>query len=314
MNKIWICQECKQQFNSRRIMYQHKREVHNVTKGHHYRGNYTCEFCKKDFVNISYQSFCNHVKHYCELNPNMTKIITKGHPQTEESKKKISEGMKKAHAEGRACEWIGRRTRSYAEQSWYNIFTNDFGEGTFENNFFVKKYFLDFAWPEKKIYFEVDGRPHFTEKGKEHDLKRTSFLEKEGWVLIGRCNWSLYQKMSFEEKENYIKKIESCINDAKPKDGTIMVDAGISTCHNKTHKNECKYSDRIDKRGRHNHKVMLETEWEERKKLILESNIDLSKFGWVRKVEEKTGLSKRQIEKTIDHFFDFFTGKIYRRK
>ena len=93
-----------------------------------------------------------------------------------------------------------------------------------------------------------------------------------------------------------------------------MVDVGMSTCHNKTPKNEYKYSDRIDKRGRHNHKVMLETEWEERKKLILESNIDLSKFGWVGKVEEKTGLSKRQIEKTIDHFFDFFTGKIYRRK
>ena len=38
---------------------------------------YTCEFCKKDFVNISYQMFCNHVKHRCELNPNMTKIIIK---------------------------------------------------------------------------------------------------------------------------------------------------------------------------------------------------------------------------------------------
>ena len=58
-------------------MYQYKREVHNITKDHHYRGNYTCEFCKKDFVNISYQMFCNHVKHRCELNPNMTKIIIK---------------------------------------------------------------------------------------------------------------------------------------------------------------------------------------------------------------------------------------------
>lgn len=299
-------------------MYQHKREVHNITKGHHYRGNYTCEFCKKDFVNISYQMFCNHVKHRCELNPNMTKIITKGkgHPQTEESKKKISEGMKKAHAEGRACEWIGRRTRSYAEQSWYNIFTNDFGEGTFENNFFVKKYFLDFAWPEKKIYFEVDGRTHFTEKGKEHDLERTSFLEKEGWILIGRCNWSLYQKMSFEEKENYVKKIEGCISDAKPKEGTIMVDSEKELLQ----KEQFEYREELIKQGKVNSlgrpcNYMISTEeWEERKKLILESNIDLSKFGWVGKVEEKTGLSKRQIEKTIDHFFDFFTGKIYRRK
>lgn len=29
--------------------------------------------------------------------------------------------------------------RSYAEQSWYNIFSNDLGQKTFVNNFFVKK-------------------------------------------------------------------------------------------------------------------------------------------------------------------------------
>jgi hypothetical protein len=44
--------------------------------------------------------------------------------------------------------------------------------------------------------------------------------------------------------------------------------------------------------------------------LILNSGIDVSKFGWVKKVTETTSLTKRQIEKTVKHF----NLKVFKRK
>lgn len=36
--------------------------------------------------------------------------------------------------------------------------------------------------------------------------------------------------------------------------------------------------------------------------MILNSGIDLTKYGWVGKVIEKTGLTKRIIENTVQRF------------
>ena len=38
------------------------------------------------------------------------------------------------------------------------------------------------------------------------------------------------------------------------------------------------------------------------------------KFGWVEKVIEKTGYTKRIIENTIKRFQEDFNGKYFRRK
>jgi very-short-patch-repair endonuclease len=150
-----------------------------------------------------------------DLNPNRKPGSYLGRKRTEEEKRKISEGQKLAHKEGRNCSWIGRRKRSFAEQYWFDLFTKELGENSFENNFPVKAeksaYFLDFAWPEKKLYFEVDGETHFTEEGKKHDSIRTEFLQKNGWVLIGRCRWSEYQKLTKDQKIKYFQEIENLL-------------------------------------------------------------------------------------------------------
>ena len=168
-----------------------------------------CQFCKKEWTTTK-TGWRVHELH-CYSNPNRKEGSFKGHKRSDEEKRKISEGQKLAHKEGRNSPWIGRRKRSYAEQSWYNIFTEKLGKGSFENNYVVPKenscYFLDFAWPTKKLYFEVDGETHYTQDGLEHDKLRTAFLEKEGWKLVGRCRWSEYQKLSFEEKEVFVNSI-----------------------------------------------------------------------------------------------------------
>lgn len=210
--KEYKCDYCLKTILGRNALLRHKKEEHNIKNGQQPKIKCYCSFCKREF---STRASRNRHENYCTENPN-AKTYVGGHPQSIETKKKISSSMKKAHKEGRAGEWVGRHERSYAEQSWYNIFSNDLGEKTFINNFFVKKYWLDFAWPDKKIYFEVDGRTHFTEDGILHDKERTEFLNNEGWTLIGRCNWSEYQKLSREEKEAFVKDIEQKILAVNP--------------------------------------------------------------------------------------------------
>ena len=55
-------------------------------------------------------------------------------------------------------------------------------------------------------------------------------------------------------------------------------------------------------------------EWEKRKEIILNSNIDMMKFGWVGKMEKATGLSKRIIENVLLKFPEVFEGKYFRKK
>lgn len=210
MNLIYKCKNCVETFNNKGELYKHQKEIHNIinNNGKQPRYNLTCKYCNVTrYINKAGMTL--HEKH-CDKNPD--KIPYHKYSMSEQGRKNISNGMKKAHEEGRASSWIGRRQRSYAEQSWFNIFTDK--NINFNNNYYVKPYWLDFAWPEKKIYFEVDGRTHYTEEGKLYDNKRTQILSSEGWTLIGRCNWSEYQKLSLEEKQKYVEKIIDFITNA----------------------------------------------------------------------------------------------------
>ena len=205
IHSIFTCKICKTTFTSKHELYEHKKLVHLVydNGGKQPKFYLTCKYCGI----IKYINKAAMTRHemYCDENPN--KLQCKGHKNTEAICKRISIAMKKAHREGRASSWIGRRKRSYAEQSWFNIFTNEGIE--FENNYHVHPYWLDFAWPDKKLYFEVDGKTHYTTEGRLHDEERTRILREQGWTLLGRCNWSEYQRLSKESKRTYVEVIIS---------------------------------------------------------------------------------------------------------
>lgn len=181
-------------------------------RGDYSRTNFRCRFCGETLSTTSF-GIKNHELH-CKSNPQRKSGSFFGHTQNDETRKRISVGMKIAHSDGRASSWIGRRKRSYAEQSWFNIFKKAFDLPEFHNNFFVKEfhYWLDFAWPEKKIYFEVDGETHKTKDGLQHDIKRTNDLASIGWELIGRCDWGQYQKLSFDKKKEFVDSVLEKIN------------------------------------------------------------------------------------------------------
>lgn len=313
---IWKCHYCDCSFNSKDKLYAHKNKEHKETKGKRPYSQYKCEFCGKEWLATA-STYKNHVKHWCKKNPSAEWLNT-SRKHTEESKRKISEGMKKAHAEGRASEWIGRRHRSYAEQSWYNIFVKDFGEDSFKNNYNVKKYFLDFAWPDKMIYFEVDGRTHFTDNGIKHDLERTEFLKNEGWTLIGRCNWSEYQKLSKEEKEKYVTEVENSIRTSIIKDNLIMattknINKGKAKIKMRFNKNDCATMKTLPKDESEYIKGLLELK-NKRWAIIQESNIDFTKYGWVKEIANLFGIAENKAGKYIKKNFPDFYKKCYVRK
>lgn len=91
---------------------------------------------------------------------------------------------------------------SYAEQYFETVFPKA------KRNYHVDKYFLDFAWPDKMIYFEVDGEQHYTPSGLIHDIERSELLKSLGWHIISRCRWSHFKKLCEKEKLNYVNVLK----------------------------------------------------------------------------------------------------------
>lgn len=67
---------------------------------------------------------------------------------------------------------------------------------------------------------------------------------------------------------------------------------------------------KVDSLGRVLTCVPTKNDWLKRKELILNCGVDITKFGWVGKVEKATGLSKRVIENTVK----YFDLKVFKRK
>ena len=205
---------------------------------------YTCQYCGKQCKNQN--SLRNHER-LCKKNPNRQHIeewshnekwkqkAGKGHkgwnqftkakklgipipPGTQtgksgtwggkhlstEHRKNISDGMKRAY-KGKSI-WATQREkrRSYAEQYFLQIFTDAFF------NHHVDRYFLDFAWPEKKIYIEVDGEQHYNDrKVIEHDIERERVLAALGWTCVCRIRWSTFIRLSKDAREEFVKGIQT---------------------------------------------------------------------------------------------------------
>ena len=113
------------------------------------------------------------------------------------TKEKISAGMKKAHAEGRAhnigqSRWNNKP--SYPEQWFMKVIETEFGDKNYIREFPFYKYSLDFAWPNKKFCVEIDGEQHYRQTNdgilqQKRDFEKDVLLKANGWFEI-RIAWS----------------------------------------------------------------------------------------------------------------------------
>lgn len=65
---------------------------------------------------------------------------------------------------------------------------------------------MDFAFVDKKIDVEIDGEQHYRPESIEHDNKRDTYLNNNGWIIY-RISWlelrnNFYKE--FTEFENFI--------------------------------------------------------------------------------------------------------------
>lgn len=111
---------------------------------------------------------------------------------TEEQRKKISNSMKKAHAEGRAhnigtCRWNNKP--SYPEEFFMKVIENEFTDKNYQREMPFIKYSLDFAWPHKKKVIEIDGEQHERfEEYRLRDQQKDELLKEHGWEVL-RIKW-----------------------------------------------------------------------------------------------------------------------------
>lgn len=119
----------------------------------------------------------------------------KGKTHTEETKKKISESMSKAQAEGRAynigqSRWNNEHSRP--EKWLIDVLQNEFKlieHVDYETELPFHRYALDFAWPEKKICIEIDGKQHSSDEQQiARDKMKDALLLQEGWKEL-RLTW-----------------------------------------------------------------------------------------------------------------------------
>jgi very-short-patch-repair endonuclease len=241
------------------------------------------------------------------------KAAQTGKPVSEETKKKISESMKKAQKEGRAYN-IGQsrwnNEHSIPEKWLISVLKNNFNQIEnidYKTEMPFYRYALDFAWPEKRLCIEIDGKQHlYDEKQIARDIEKDRLLKEDGWKEL-RLKWGYV----VAKKEEAIKLITDFLNEC----GNItipMYKSQLEIWEEKRKENELAGVLK-NKIGRFCPKKLTEDQWLNRKEIILNSDVDLTKLGWKSEVERKTELTRREIINTVEHFPDL-QELCYKRK
>lgn len=168
---------------------------------------FVCQYCGKKWTTIK-SGYRMHELH-CYSNPDRKAGSFKGRKHTEEQKRKISDGAKKAHDEGRGHTWKNRYLNpSYAEQWLYGFL--DAKNVSYKKEVPFKGFFLDVVVGNKVI--EIDGEQHYDAERFpeqiERDKRKDKLLKENGFEEL-RLRWSLIQS----DKENQVKILESFLND-----------------------------------------------------------------------------------------------------
>lgn len=115
----------------------------------------------------------------------------KGISRTEEVKKKVSEGVKKAYKEGRLVSPLTNKGNSQEITSAELLLSKYLLPLGFKQEFIVPTgkqsgpYRLDFALESIKLDIEADGAQHYKEKKIiERDKIRDEYLKSKGWLVI----------------------------------------------------------------------------------------------------------------------------------
>ena len=130
-----------------------------------------------------------------------------GKKQTDETKKKISDSIKKYLLENpdKVPYLLNHYSKGISYPERYFKFILDYNNVQYQFQYQEGLYVLDFKI--NNIDLEIDGEQHYLDKKVIfHDKDRNNNLENKGYKII-RIRWAKYKKLSFVERQRFIKKL-----------------------------------------------------------------------------------------------------------
>lgn len=228
---------------------------------------------------------------------------------SEETRKKISESLKRAFSENRAHGWANTKQNkngmSYPELWFEKFLKNENLDQNYVYNMQFWKYKLDFAWPDKRLCIEIDGNQHLYEDRAKSDREKDELLKEHGWKVL-RLTWSFICANTQAAIQIIKEFLTKC--------GDVSIPLYVSKFekHEERQKFYITHNTQKDISGRFNLRKLSEQDLLNRKNKILSTTVDLTKSGWVNKVSKETNMTRREIYNTVEHFSDL-KEKVYRR-
>lgn len=320
--KDWTCKVCGLHFRVRSELFAHMNEAnHKQPGGNHPNTQYTCQYCNKSWVTTK-DGLTKHEK-YCKLNPDRS--VSVGHPHSDETKKIISEKIKE-YLVNNPDKHPWRSKTKFISTPCEDLkdFLRSKGYSFEEEAIIIKdrNFSADICFKDISLVIEVNGFQHYIKDSlqlKPYYQSRHEIIESAGWKII-----------EVPCKESYTDKFRTylCnIIDSRCSDESIIEKA--NSFYIKTHTELLLERRKRDLDKAENFEVAKEQgkvvnnrivanklsyeDIEHRKQLILNSSVDLTKFGWVSKVSAVTCLTNREIYLIVEKCDDL-KSIVFRRK
>jgi len=284
----WNCAQCDLNFRTRRELDKHRKSIHLCRQGKsQIIKEYNCIYCGLHWLTTK-SGKSLHEKS-CTQNPLRMDGSSKGKKHSEEFKRRQSENMKAAYANGtRTNDGFKQRrngNRSYPEKWWEQIIKNEIKDQDVEYEKGFGKYWLDFAWSKKQLCIEIDGQQHKRWNRLESDKQKDLYLESRGWKVL-RIDW---QQCCIDPNQYILIAKE-------------FIDNGIIIPFEKRYKSKKEIHEEYIfqkygvKKLSKEHSFLSTKEVLRRKTII--NNYD-KKWGWVTKCSNELNISHTQLKRFI---------------
>ena len=290
--KIYKCKYCNRVFNYANILATHTRWCELNPKIIKYKTQKAfCELCGKEIIKYNYRNKrCNNCKN---------KMSKKGRINVSNGRKKWLKNNPDKHPWKKNTKFISipcENFKKYLDSinlkyiSEYNVYNET-----------KRNYSIDIAFPDIKLGIEINGNQHYDRNGKlkEYYKNRHIILENLGWKILEIHYTSCFNIESMKNIIQYYKQPDYkkyFINKDKIKNKKLLLKQ-----ENKKKKiNRLKIKNDLINR---------------RINIILNSNIDFKKFGWVGKISKLLNISSTHVNRFMKkNMIDFYNKNCFKRK
>lgn len=321
----WKCKDCGEVFETKSKLFEHRHSNHIIVPRNY---EHICPYCGQELGEGNKRKLWSEHKGSCqEFLKNHT---IKGQRLWNEEERQHLSKKRKEFLEKHPDEHPWKNNDKFKSQPCEDLkkYLRDRGY-SFEEEVCVvpnRNYSVDICFKNLMLILEINGNQHYDLKNEcllPYYQKRHDEIESLGWKVL---EIPYNQSYSEEFREGLCRQLDAKLSSKQLLCGFESRQPYILTLKEINERKLKKKEEKLKKReillkecptdslGRILTKVPNLAEWELRKEKILTCGVDLTTFGWVGKVTEATGLSKRIIENTIKKFPNDFEGKFFRRK